>query len=95
MQLIISAQNVIQISVSAPTQHTKPCAAYLAGLLFTEIEDVGLDTEAMADGTVNVFASANSISLFSARSIASISAVSANSLISSITPSHSKKLPSR
>ena len=71
---------------------------YLAGLLLRETEDVGLDTEDIADGTpgtANEFASANSFSFFSARSIASISAVSANSLISSITPSHSKTLPSR
>ena len=79
-------------------KQTTVCPTYLAGLLFTETEDVGLDTADMADdtpGTVNEFASANSVSLFSARSIASISAVSAKSLMSSITPSHSKKLPSR
>ena len=61
-------------------------------------EDVGLDTDDIADatlGTVNVFDSGIFPSFFSARSIASISAVSAKSFISSITPSHSRKLPSR
>lgn len=79
-------------------KQTTVCPTHLAGLLLTETEDVGLDTEDMADGTPgtdNVFASANSVSFFSARSIASISAVLAKSLMSSITPSHSKKLPSR
>lgn len=63
-----------------------------------ETEDAGLDTEDIAEvtpGTVNVFVSVVSASFFSARSMASISAVSAKSLMSSITPSHSKKLPSR
>lgn len=63
-----------------------------------ETEDVGLDTDDIADGTpgtVNVFVSMFSTTFLSARSIASISAESAKSLMSSITPSHSKKLPSR
>lgn len=85
-------------SFSFLTQKICVCWTYLTGLLLRATEDVGLDTEDIADGTpgtANEFVSAKSVSFLSARSIASISAVSANSLISSITPSHSKKLPSR
>ena len=77
-----------------------PLAIYthLPGLLLTETEDVGLDTEDIADdmpGIDRVFVWTICASFFSARSIASISALSAKSFISSITPSHSKALPSK